>query len=397
MKSRLKPCLIIRLFLIFIVSSSCAKPVAHTVEQKLTNKHVTVLGLGDMGKAIVKCYSKHGYIVHAWNRSEKNRQIVQDLHLPGVHVYDDLSAALLAKTEEFSDSNNNNIVLMNIDAGSHLSIPQSLITKQTDGAALWENKILVQFSSHTPTDAVAHQELISSFKGHLVAGALVAVPETICSTSATILVSSSDNDEINESKSTSSLALLEETQGTLEHLGNLVQFTENVGLASLANMAIIQALTFGVAGHEMAHLIMEQYGVSDEFRSKYLELVTTVITSYVPMLYGVVSKSISTKLYQQYSYVPSKDFLRLLEMHQTFIVNDMNIAPDTYLEGYIRYLRKVADPLGSPSAWVDSAMVTSPNDNTTRDSNTHDATYDEDTNKATDTTTTIDEIVTSEL
>ena len=61
-----------------------------------TANDIVILGLGNMGKALVQCYSKKGYQVHAWNRGEKNRKAVEALVLDNVKVYSDLKSAVEA-------------------------------------------------------------------------------------------------------------------------------------------------------------------------------------------------------------------------------------------------------------------------------------------------------------
>eukprot|EP00546_Thalassionema_frauenfeldii_P013987 CAMPEP_0178929566 /NCGR_PEP_ID=MMETSP0786-20121207/20679_1 /TAXON_ID=186022 /ORGANISM="Thalassionema frauenfeldii, Strain CCMP 1798" /LENGTH=286 /DNA_ID=CAMNT_0020605853 /DNA_START=137 /DNA_END=997 /DNA_ORIENTATION=- len=279
-----------------------------------------------MGKAVVKCFAKNDYSIHAWNRGERNRQVIKDLHLPNVEVYDQFYKAV-----EQSD-----IVFMHIDAGTNLANTNTLI-RSTSESSSWKDKILIQFSS------IRQNKYMSSLDGTLVSGAFIAVPETICSDAAMILVSASEH------------STLKTVNSTLSHLGSVVHFDNDIGLAALANMAIIQALTFGLAGHEMAHLLMEQYGAPLEFIEQCAQVIMSVVPSYAKMLYGIVSKSITSKQWSQ-SYVPSQDMLNLLEMHARFL-REMNVKGDTYLEGYMKYLRKISNSTHGPSAWIQHALA----------------------------------------
>mmetsp|Transcript_12635 Transcript_12635/g.19567 ORF Transcript_12635/g.19567 Transcript_12635/m.19567 type:complete len:331 (-) Transcript_12635:26-1018(-) len=317
---------------LFLIFSVFVCTICRTSDADQVRNHVTVVGLGGMGKAVVKCFAKNGYDVHAWNRGERNRQAIKDLELSNVKIYEEFEKAL----------EQSKIILMHIDAGNDLSKTNKLIKSTSDESA-WKEKILIQFSSHMPSDAARQNTLMTSLEGNLVAGALIAVPETICSEAAMILVSASE---------TSSL---ENTKSALDYLGCVVRFDSDVGLASLANVAIIQALTFGLAGHKMAHLLVEQYGAPVEVIEQYAGLATSVIPSYVEMLYEIVSKSIISKQWHQ-SYVPSDDVLNMLQMHARFI-DEMGIQGDTYLEGYMKCLRKVTIPAHGPSAWIQHALT----------------------------------------
>ena len=56
---------------------------------------VTVMGLGIMGRAVVQCFARQGYHVHAWNRGKTNRDLVKAMNLGNVTVYEDSTEAVL--------------------------------------------------------------------------------------------------------------------------------------------------------------------------------------------------------------------------------------------------------------------------------------------------------------
>lgn len=295
-------------------------------------QHVTVLGLGAMGKAIVQCYASsqggNNYHVHAWNRGEEKRNAVKGLE--HVTVHDNLIDAVWKSS----------IIIMTIDSDKSLAGAEALIRSSPPN--LWNNKTLVQFSGHLPTAIKQQDALFVSMGGTLIGGAMIAVPETLCSEQAVLLLSATKSMD-------------QQLTTVLSKLGRVVPpYEGDVGLAALANIGLVQALTFGLAGHEMAHLLLERYGVSSTFTDQYVNLVTEIVPSYVPMLFGVISRSVVSKNWQE-SYVPSADFVRLLEMHADFIA-EMGVASDTYMEGYIRYLKKIPDAAHGPSAWIQHSV-----------------------------------------
>ena len=66
-------------------------------EINYSNQSITLLGLGAMGRAVLKCYAKHKYTVHAWNRGEENLQKIRKLGLNNaVVVHKSLETAVEA-------------------------------------------------------------------------------------------------------------------------------------------------------------------------------------------------------------------------------------------------------------------------------------------------------------
>ena len=317
-------------FFCLLLSLAVVHAVNTSENADKVNESVTVVGLGGMGKSVVKCFASQGLSVHAWNRGQAKRQALQEMNLDNVTVHDNMVDAV-----EKSD-----IVLM-VVGGEGLEPTNDLI--RSVPSITWKGKTVVQFANHVPTDAIQQDEILSSIGGKLVAGSIIAVPMTLCSEQATILISAQDQETVNG------------VEATLANLGRVAAFSGDVGLASLASLAVIQALTFGIAGHELAHLAMDLYNAPTDFAEEYAQLVTTVVPGFVPLLYNVVSSSCMSKKWDA-SYVPSGVFLRLMEMHAGFLTS-LGIKDDTYLHAYIRYLKKIPDSSYGPSAWIEQATV----------------------------------------
>jgi 3-hydroxyisobutyrate dehydrogenase-like beta-hydroxyacid dehydrogenase len=278
---------------------------------------VTVLGLGSMGQAFVQCLVKDGTTVHAWNRGLEKREAVRDI----ANIYETAELAVKAS----------NITLILIDDWEGMT---KLV--QDIDRSVWEGKVVVLFSTYTPTDILKLQkEFFTGSTNILVGGAIVGVPQTICSPMA--------------------LVLLSQDIPALRTIGRIETFAGNVGYAALVNMALILVITFGIAGQELAHLILQQYGVSEEFVQLYIPLSAEFGPNYTKMLLPMASKAISSKNYDN-SYVPVGVFRHVLEMHASFM-NDLGIKDDTFLSSYLNYLRKVTNTKLGPAAWVEEAVL----------------------------------------
>jgi hypothetical protein len=293
--------------------------VVDAEEKRQDHSPITILGLGIMGAAVLKCLADAERPVHAWNRGSQKREAVKDIQ--NVSVYETAAEAIQAS----------DVTLILID-----DWPGTVKLIEDMDSAVWKGKTVVLFSTYTPTDIQKLEKEFSS-DTKLVGGAIVGVPQTICSQRALILTS--------------------ETVPALDSVGRTVAFSGDAGLAALANMALILVITFGVAGQELAHLIIRQYGADNSFLEIYKPFSTEIGPDYTKMLLPAVSKAIENREYEG-SYVPVAVFRRVLQMHAAFM-DDLGIANDTFLASYLRYLQKVPNDKFGPAAWVEHAVTTS--------------------------------------
>ena len=298
-----------------------------------TNKHedVSIVGLASMGKALLECLSRrqqqqqqqqHVMQIHAWTPGQEQRQAVQDL--PNVALYSTFSEAVGASTTCFFFVD---------DWAESFKLIQSLARKQ------WEKKTLVLFSSYTPSHIKKLEQWFCQELGVdvcLVGGALIAVPQTVCSEQALILT-------------TKELPIL-------SGIGKTIPFIGDVGLAALANTGIIQSIIFGMAGHELSTLMFRKYGVNEEFQEAYINFAAEIIPVYMKMLMPEASDAIMSKNYGEYSYISSAAFRRVLEMQLDFM-QDLGIAEDIFVKGYLKYLERIPSPRDGPAAWVEQAII----------------------------------------
>lgn len=313
--------LLFLLLLLLIVSVSLAE------EEKAS---ITVLGLGGMGRAVAECFASKGYRVHAWNRGKENRDKVRGV--TNITVHDDLQSAV-----EASDS-----IAMVVVADRNLQAATGIIHSIPKES--WKNKTLIQYSTHEPTSILAQEKLMESLGGRLVGGAIVAVPHIVCSSKGSYLVSSTDDD------------LLEETMPVLEALGPVTTYPGNVGYAALAYLGLIQSLQFGLAGHEFSLLLMKRYGAPRKLIEQYLELVQSSIPTYFIRFSGLATKAVLDNDYESLAktFLPSNAYLEILEM-QAFFCEQMGVVlEDTYLDQYLKVFRRLpSDGSVGPTAVIE--------------------------------------------
>ena len=280
-------------------------------------KTVTILGLGGMGRAVAECFASKGYHVHAWNRGAENRYKVRGV--PNITVHDDVEGAVEASQ----------LVIMVLVADRHLESATSVITsipKET-----WKNKTLVQYSTHEPTSILAQEKMMESLGAKLIGGAIVAVPHIVCSNTGSYMVSSTKDE------------LLEETLPILKELGPVVTYPGNVGYAALAYLGLIQSLQFGLAGHELSLLLMKRYGAPRKLVEQYLELIQSSIPTYFKRFSRLATSAVLDNDYEGLAktFLPSDAYLEILEM-QAYFCGQMGVElEDTYLDQYLKVLRRL--------------------------------------------------------
>ena len=320
---------IICIFHFCVIATTGAEPLHPTnVLDTIHEYHdITILGLGSMGQAFVQCLLKRdsnssntATKVHAWNRGSEKRDKVRDM---GATVYDTAAAAVQAS----------NITLILIDDWDGVV---QLVTKDINSIVWSENRVVVLFSTYTPTDIIQLQNDFFRNTGNnvvLVGGAIVGVPQTVCTPKALVLLST----DIPQ----------------LRSVGRVEVFEGNVGYAALVNMALILVITFGIAGQELSHLIIKQYGVANsaEFYNAYIPLSTEIGPDYTKMLLPILSNSVVHNEYEK-SYVPVGTFRNVLQMHVTFM-KEIGIVDDTFVTSYLSYLNKVTNMKYGPAAWIE--------------------------------------------
>lgn len=297
--------------------------------------NIALVGLGIMGRAVARCYSLNGFKVHAFNRGKANRDRTNNMNLDNVAIYDDLSELLLQ-----SDAD---LILMMVVADEMMKTSQSII--MSVDATLWKGKTLVQFTSHEPFAIKAQESLMENKLGaNLIGGAMMAVPNTVGMDSGFFLVSAGN------------LELIEAALPKLKVLGTVVSFQgKDVALASLADIGLLQGLQFGLAGNELSCAIFERYGVDQNFKDTYVELIPKTTVPILEFLSQEAALSIFKNSFKdQANTYTAAAHRAVYEAHQYFFER-MGLRQSTYLSLYLEQFRKVPNSkTEGPSAIVNT-------------------------------------------
>ena len=287
--------------------------------QEDDTKSITVLGLGGMGQSMTKCLASHGYKVHTWNRGTQRREQVKAMDLDGVTVHDNAQDAVAAT--------DTSIVMFASEA--ELKTVQEFVKAIPKKA--WKGKTLVNFASQEPFAAIALEETLKKLGVEHVGGAMLAIPETICTPGSVVLASASDR----------SIKALENVTPALSALGRLETYLGDVGYGALIDVGVVQSIFFGLTGFEMSLLYLEKYGVTEEIMDRYIALCKELSVIYYPMLFGIQASSIRERNWPV-SFATAKSNLALAEMHGAFFkkigIDDANMN-----NLYLKVLQKTVD------------------------------------------------------
>jgi NAD binding domain of 6-phosphogluconate dehydrogenase len=314
---------------------------------------VTVLGLGGMGTAVAKCLAATRS-VHVWNRSRPSN--MQDLSATTLHA--SLAAAVENATTILVVIDNwegakevtrivDNVFSLNGKNEAHVDIDDVDID-----AAFTTKPTVMVFSTYTPDEIQEFEASGAASNVNLVGGAIVGVPATICSKSSVVFLSSSP------SSASSSISYSKEL--VVDPLGTVISIDDikdtnpssvNVGSASLLNIALILTITFGLAGSELAHLMLQRAATDRSVMGVYSQLARDVAIPYTAMLLPLVSESFAEESFLA-TYVPAMTLHALFRKVCHYIHESLGISDETFLDTYVASLGHVHDPQEGPLAWT---------------------------------------------
>jgi hypothetical protein len=364
--------------------------------------NVTILGLGGMGVSVVRCLavgsnqpkssSSPGTTptppsmedgrtnfhsvnnIHVWNRGDTKRQRVHDMNLTNTYIHTTIGTAI----------DSSDIVFTMIDDwdGTKKIIRDYVSRKSTatTTTTTTTTKTFVLFSTYSPNEILEFQNELNRDRAkglldddgppqrvRIVGGAIVAVPQTICTPQAFWFSSSSksvsnDDKDADDDDDDTKTKLDDVLNGLGRHYS---YYGYDIGIAPLLNIALIQGITFGIVGHEMSQLLLERYlteRIDDEtttttttisrrtiLQQYNTEIVHHIVPTFIGMLLPFIGKQIP--------YVPAKTFLHVMKLHMKFST-EIGIHSDIYLAQYVYYLEKIdAQDKAGPAQWIKYATT----------------------------------------
>lgn len=344
------------------VQEAATAPTTESFTTDSDVKSISLIGLGGMGKAIAKCFMKHGYTVHAWNRTpQKNRDWIGGDHSSDSHrlfvTHGSARAAILAS----------NTTVLVINSAPHLKTVKDILLdhKEDDSSiSILRGKTIVNMVNHDPYSGQDLDVMLSNAGAHHVAALLFGVPESVCSPGSHILLGAANNRPVaaakaaatNEKESGLLVSFLRDDMvPLLQHLGQVHDFTScgDVGIASVVYLCLVQSLYFGLAGYELSLLILQKYLASIEIKlgseslvqhgllDQYQKLASTLLKTFLPALLPVISNTIVNQEWTR-SYVPAAAVMDMFELHD-IVLDRLQLLPDSYHTTYSKYLRQTVE------------------------------------------------------
>ncbi|NML42028.1 NAD(P)-dependent oxidoreductase [Chitinophaga sp. G-6-1-13] len=196
-------------------------------------KNVSVIGLGDMGAALVRSFLKQGHAVTVWNRSAARAVPLQQL---GAVVASSVTEAIAA----------GEVVIFCVT-----DYPVSRTLLETAGAtAALKGKLFVQLSSGTPQEAREFNTWASEEGITYIDGAIMAVPDQV-GRPDTVFFMSGNKDAYTQSEAT-----LKSVAGALQYMG------EDPGAASTWDMGFLSVLFSAMGGFFHSIKLFESEGLT---------------------------------------------------------------------------------------------------------------------------------------
>lgn len=202
-------------------------------------QHITVIGLGAMGRALAGAFLAAGHPTTVWNRSpDKADGLVASGAKRAEHVADALAASEL-------------VVVCVLDYG----VARQLLEPVADRLA---GRTIVNLSTGSPAEARAISEWVAGHGGAYVDGGIMSEPQTIGQPGAFIVVAGAQE-------------ALDGARAAIAVLGDPVDVGRDPGLAPLNDMALLSGLYGIAAGAQLAvELIASEGGDVEEFKRTLL-------------------------------------------------------------------------------------------------------------------------------
>jgi NAD binding domain of 6-phosphogluconate dehydrogenase len=188
----------------------------------MTDKQVTLVGLGAMGSVLARTLLSANFKLTIWNRTS-TRPVVKELVDKGAAFVPSLADAIAASPTTI-------FCVLGYDV-----LSQAL--ESVRGTAVLMGKNIVNLTNGTPNEARAMSEWMKHREdvGAYVDGGIMATPSMIATPNSTIFLSGESENVFNGVKS------------TVEVLGKPVWFGEDPGAASLYDLAMLAGM-YGMFG-----------------------------------------------------------------------------------------------------------------------------------------------------
>ena len=241
------------------------------MSEKSSEKKVSIIGLGQMGKKLAQIYIGDGYDVTVWNRSPEK---AQDLNAHRV-------ASGVTEALDASDV----IVICVLDN----SIVFDLINRA--GSVLL-GKTIINFTTGSPEEVKDLEASIKSAGGFYLNGAIQVAPEQMAMADTTILMAG------NKSVFDKYRALLDKLGGNIKYLAENAAASPAMDLATLSWVyGSFLGLMYGVAFCRKEGINLDQYStVIGEIAGSFLEFYKHEIKTITENNYNITQSPMSISI-----------------------------------------------------------------------------------------------------
>ena len=226
----------------------------------ITQKKITIIGLGPMGQAMAKVFVSHGYKTTVWNRTKRK---AEELAKSGAIHAPEIEDAL--KTSR--------LVLVSL---TDYRIMYDVLKNHTHAL---EGKVIVNLSSDTPEAAREASRWAKKYGAEFLTGGIMADPPMVGKEGSYVLYSGDE-------------ALFKQYQPTLSMLGRADYVGADAGTAMLYYQALLDILFSGAIGvlHAMA-LVTSSKIPAGNFEPYVIEMLNSLSYFFTEMAHEIENKS----------------------------------------------------------------------------------------------------------
>ena len=242
------------------------------MSEKSSEKRVSIIGLGQMGRKLAQIYVGCGYEVTVWNRSPEK---AQDLNAH--RVASDVTEALDA-----SDV----IVICVLDN----SIVFDLLNRP--GSSVFLGKTIINFTTGSPEEVKELEASLKSAGAFYLNGAIQVAPEQMAMPDTTILMAG------NKSAFDSHRTLLDKLGGNIKYLGENAAASPAMDLATLSWVyGSFFGLMYGVAFCRKEGINLDQYStIIGEIAGSFLEFYKHEIKTIAENNYNITQSPMAISI-----------------------------------------------------------------------------------------------------
>ncbi len=242
------------------------------MSEKSSEKKVSIIGLGQMGRKLAQIFASHGYEVTVWNRSLEKAQ--------GLNVH------RVASTTTEALNASNVVVICVLDNSIVIELLENANSKVFSG------KTIINFTTGSPEEVKHLEASLMSAGAFYLNGAIQVAPEQMAMPDTTILMAG------NKSAFDKHKPLLDKLGGNIKYLAENAAASPAMDLATLSWVyGSFLGLMYGVAFCRKEGINLDQYStVIGEIAGSFVEFFKHEIKTVTENNYAITQSPMAISI-----------------------------------------------------------------------------------------------------